>query len=55
MFSGGIDKGLQSTFTFTFLGKVIFSWEVLTFKPLNLSLSNVLLDMTLDSNFITFP
>ena len=53
MLSGGIDKGLQSTFTFS--GKVIVSWQVLTFKPPDLSLSSVLLDMTSDSSFFTFP
>ena len=49
MLSGGMDKGLQSTFTFS--GRVIVSWQVLTFKPPDLSLSSVLLDMTSDSSF----
>ena len=52
MLSGGIDKGLQSTFTFS--GKVIDSWQVLTFKPPDLSISSVLLDMTSDSGYLRF-
>ena len=52
MLSGGIDKGLQSTLTFS--GKVIVSWQVLTFKPPDLSLSSFLLDMTSDSSFLRF-